>query len=32
MASVFDVVACILGQQGSTTTWKLRKLVYYSQA
>ena len=32
MASVFDVAACILGQQGSMTTWKLRKQVCYSQA
>lgn len=32
MASVFDVAAYILEQQGSMTTWKLQKLVYYSQA
>ena len=31
MASVFDVAACILQQQGAMTTWKLQKLVYYSQ-
>ena len=32
MASVFDVAAYILQQQGAMTTWKLQKLVYYSQA
>ena len=32
MASVFDVAAYILEQQGPMTTWKLQKLVYYSQA
>ena len=32
MASVFDVAACILGARGAMTTWKLQKLVYYSQA
>ena len=31
MASVFDVAAYILQQQGAMTTWKLQKLVYYSQ-
>ncbi len=32
MASVFDVSAYILDRQGPMTTWKLQKLVYYSQA
>ena len=32
MASVFDVAAYILSQQGGMTTWKLQKLVYYCQA
>lgn len=32
MASVFDVAAYILRQQGSMTAMKLQKLVYYSQA
>lgn len=32
MTSVFDVAAYILQQQGAMTTWKLQKLVYYSQA
>ena len=32
MVSVFDVAAYILGERGAMTTWKLRKLVYYSQA
>lgn len=32
MANVFDVAAYILDKQGSMTTWKLQKLVYYSQA
>lgn len=32
MVSVFDVAAYIIKQQGSVTTWKLQKLVYYSQA
>ena len=32
MANVFDVAAYILQQQGAMTTWKLQKLVYYSQA
>ena len=32
MASVFDVVAFVLERQGSMTTWKLQKLVYYCQA
>ncbi len=31
MASVHDVAAYILRQQGSMTTMKLQKLVYYSQ-
>ena len=30
--NVFDVVAYILQQKGPLTTWKLQKLVYYSQA
>ena len=32
MASVFDVAAYVLRKQGAMTTWKLQKLVYYSQA
>ena len=32
MASVLDAAAYILEQKGSMTTWKLQKLVYYSQA
>ncbi len=32
MASVHDVAAYILDRQGSMSTWKLQKLVYYSQA
>ena len=32
MASVLDVAACILERQGPMTTWKLQKLVFYSQA
>lgn len=32
MASVHDVAAYILDQRGSMSTWKLQKLVYYSQA
>lgn len=32
MANVFDVASYILDKQGSMTTWKLQKLVYYSQA
>ena len=32
MASVFDVSAYILDRQGPMTTWKLQKLVHYSQA
>ena len=32
MASVFDVAEYILQQKGQMTTWKLQKLVYYSQA
>jgi len=32
MASVHDVAAFILNKQGSVSTWKLQKLVYYSQA
>ena len=32
MATVFDVAAYILNQKGELTTWKLQKLVYYSQA
>jgi len=32
MASVFDVAKYILGKTGAVTTWKLQKLVYYSQA
>lgn len=30
--TVFDVAAYILGQAGEMSTWKLQKLVYYSQA
>lgn len=32
MANVNDVAAAILAQQGSMSTWKLQKLVYYCQA
>ncbi|MBT1162093.1 type II toxin-antitoxin system antitoxin SocA domain-containing protein [Bifidobacterium sp. SO1] len=32
MASVFDVAAYILDKQGTMTTMKLQKLVYYSKA
>lgn len=32
MASAHDVAAYILKKQGSMTTWKLQKLVYYAQA
>jgi uncharacterized phage-associated protein len=32
MASVHDVASYILHKQGSISTWKLQKLVYYSQA
>jgi uncharacterized phage-associated protein len=32
MPSVHDVARYILKQQGSISTWKLQKLVYYSQA
>lgn len=32
MARVFDVASYILSRRGSMTTWKLQKLVYYSQA
>lgn len=32
MASAHDVAAYILREQGSMSTWKLQKLVYYSQA
>jgi len=32
MANVFDVAAYILQKKGRMTTWKLQKLVYYSQA
>jgi uncharacterized phage-associated protein len=32
MASVFDVAAYILAEEGEMTAWKLQKLVYYSQA
>ncbi|MDX6649081.1 MAG: hypothetical protein QOJ97_1032 [Solirubrobacteraceae bacterium] len=32
MASVHDIAAYILRKQGSMSTWKLQKLVYYSQA
>lgn len=31
-ASVFDVAKYILHKTGSTSTWKLQKLCYYSQA
>jgi len=32
MANVFDVAQCILHKQGTITTMKLQKLVYYCQA
>lgn len=32
MATVLDVAAYILNQKSPLTTWKLQKLVYYSQA
>jgi uncharacterized phage-associated protein len=32
MASAYDVAAYILNKKGSMSTWKLQKLVYYSQA
>lgn len=32
MPSVFDVARYILRKRGSMSTWKLQKLVYYSQA
>ncbi len=32
MANVLDVAAYILSRTGSISTWKLQKLVYYSQA
>ena len=32
MASVFDVAAYLLEKKGRLPTWKLQKLVYYSQA
>lgn len=32
MADVFDVAQYILSECGPMTTWKLQKLVYYSQA
>ncbi len=32
MASAHDVAAYILQQKGAMSTWKLQKLVYYSQA
>lgn len=32
MASVHDVAAYTLRKQGNISTWKLQKLVYYSQA
>lgn len=32
MASVHDVAAYILDRKGAMSTWKLQKLVYYSQA
>ncbi len=32
MASVHDVAAYILRERGPMSTWKLQKLVYYSQA
>jgi uncharacterized phage-associated protein len=31
-ATVFDVASYILAAKGEMTTWKLQKLVYYSQA
>lgn len=32
MADVYDVAAYILHEKGEMTSWKLQKLVYYSQA
>ena len=32
MLSVFDVAAYIVKEMGQVTTWKLQKLLYYSQA
>ena len=32
LVSVFDVAQYILDERGRMTTWKLQKLVYYSQA
>ena len=32
MTTVFDVANYILEKKGSVTTWKLQKLLYYSQA
>ena len=32
MASVHDVAKYILAKRGSMSTWKLQKLIYYSQA
>ena len=32
MANVFDVAAYILEKKGQLPTWKLQKLIYYSQA
>lgn len=32
MANVLDVASYILGKTGPISTWKLQKLVYYSQA
>jgi uncharacterized phage-associated protein len=32
MASAHDVAKYILGQRGEMSTWKLQKLVYYTQA
>ena len=32
VVSVHDVAAYILKKQGKTSTWKLQKLIYYSQA
>jgi uncharacterized phage-associated protein len=32
MASIHDVAKYILAERGSMSTWKLQKLVYYSQA
>lgn len=32
MADVYDVAGYILQKKGEVTTWKLQKLVYYSQA